>query len=72
MRPRHDVAPLTLTALAPLFRYSLSRDAYILRGVGAKRGPVLRERRRDVAPAAGGTERDERFARDETKATAGR
>ena len=45
MRPRHDVSPLALVALSPLFRYSLSRDAYILRGIGSKRGPVLRDRR---------------------------
>jgi hypothetical protein len=30
----------------PLFRYSLSRDAYVLRLIGNSRGPVLRRERR--------------------------
>jgi hypothetical protein len=45
-RRRHDVAPAVLVALRPLFRYSAQRDAWILRGVGARRGPVLTPRRR--------------------------
>jgi hypothetical protein len=32
--------------LAPFFRYSYGRDAYILRGVGDRVGPVLRLNRR--------------------------
>jgi hypothetical protein len=43
-RKRHTVGEATLTALRPLFRYSYSRDAYILRVVGARSGPVLRPR----------------------------
>ena len=35
-----------VVALSPVFRYSYSRDAYILRAVGTKRGPVLADRRR--------------------------
>jgi len=41
-RKRHAVGGATLTALRPLFRYSYSRDAYILRVVGARSGPVLK------------------------------
>ena len=32
--------------LRPLLRYSVSRDAYVLRGVGQQVGPVLRVNRR--------------------------
>ena len=69
MRPRHDLAPWKVTALAPLFRYSYSRDAYILRGIGSKRGPVLRVRRSmtPVEPA-----REGRFVHDEQNVRAGR
>jgi hypothetical protein len=49
-RPRHPVGPRTLTLLRPWFRYSQSRDAFVLR-VAGRRGPVLvskadRERQR--------------------------
>lgn len=40
-RPRHAVHPLLLGALRPAFRYSPGRDAYVLRVVGQRRGPVL-------------------------------
>jgi hypothetical protein len=43
------VAAQWLTLLEPVLRYSSSRDAYVLRGVGHHRGPVLREDRR-LAP----------------------
>ena len=45
-RPRRYVANHWLTMLRPFVRYSRSRDAYILRGVGSRLGPVLREDRR--------------------------
>jgi hypothetical protein len=32
--------------LSPLFTYNYSRDAFVLRGVGRRVGPVLREDRR--------------------------
>jgi O-antigen/teichoic acid export membrane protein len=51
-RPRHGVSPRVLFTLQPLFRYSLMRDAWILRGIGESYGPVLRATR--VAPAASG------------------
>jgi hypothetical protein len=41
MRPRRKVSPVTLRLLRPLFRRSWERDAWILRGVGNRRGPVL-------------------------------
>jgi hypothetical protein len=44
-RKRHAVDDAALTALRPLFRYSYSRDAYILRLVGARAGPVLTPKR---------------------------
>jgi hypothetical protein len=37
-----------LTLLWPLFRYSMSRDAYVLRLVGNRAGPVLVRRRADA------------------------
>jgi hypothetical protein len=42
-RPRKDVSHTTITVLSPFFRYSASRDAYVLRAVGNTHGPVLRE-----------------------------
>ena len=44
-RPRKPVSPPTVTLLWPLFRYSAIRDAYILRLIGGRRGPVLVVRR---------------------------
>src|SRR2546426_11456268 len=42
-RPRRYVSPRTMRLLRFLgFRYSMSRDAYILRLVGGRFGPVLR------------------------------
>jgi hypothetical protein len=35
-----------LVLLGPAFRYSRTRDAYVLRAVGNTRGPVLRIDRR--------------------------
>jgi hypothetical protein len=46
MRPRHNVASGVLKALKPLLRFSYTRDAYVLRLVGNRRGPVLRPRAR--------------------------
>jgi hypothetical protein len=41
-RKRTQVSRLTLFLLWPLFRYSFHRDAYVLRAVGERFGPVLR------------------------------
>jgi hypothetical protein len=47
-RPRKYVAKHWLTLMRPVLRYSRSRDAYVLRGLGHRIGPVLRvDRRRD-------------------------
>ncbi|MEA2189914.1 MAG: hypothetical protein QOI73_35 [Solirubrobacteraceae bacterium] len=43
-RPRRYVAPKLLWLLQPLMRQSPSRDAWILRVVGERYGPVLRRR----------------------------
>jgi hypothetical protein len=56
-RPRHYVSRTTLAFARPLFRYSLSRDAYVLRLIGNSRGPVLRRERRTKQAAHSGSER---------------
>ncbi len=45
-RPRRYLARHWMTVLRPLLRYSQTRDAYVLRGVGSSIGPVLRVDRR--------------------------
>jgi hypothetical protein len=45
-RPRHYVDRRLLAALRLVFTYNYSRDAYVLRGVGRHRGPVLKQDRR--------------------------
>jgi hypothetical protein len=42
-RPRKQVSPVVIKLLSPFFRYSTTRDAYVLRLGGEKRGPVLRD-----------------------------
>ena len=56
-RPRHYVSSMTLMLVRPLFRYSLSRDAYVLRLVGNSSGPVMRRERRRVQRDFAGPER---------------
>lgn len=56
-RPRHYVSGLVLLAMRPLFRFSLSRDAYVLRVIGNSHGPVLRRERRRQQREFGGAER---------------
>ena len=41
-RPRRTVAPALVGLFRPFLRYSSSRDAYVLRLIGTRRGPVLR------------------------------
>jgi hypothetical protein len=66
LRKRRYVSKQWFTLLSPLLRYSYSRDAYILRGVGRRVGPVLRpERRRRSehhSPSDGIERRAERLA----------
>jgi hypothetical protein len=45
-RPRRYIAGPWLLALRPVLRYSVTRDAFVLRGIGNTRGPVLRVNRR--------------------------
>jgi hypothetical protein len=45
-RPRHYVSKHWLVLLSPVFAYNYSRDAYVLRGIGRRVGPVLRSERR--------------------------
>jgi hypothetical protein len=45
-RPRRYVSPQLLRLLGPVLRYSSTRDAFVLRGVGSQVGPVLRQDRR--------------------------
>jgi hypothetical protein len=40
-RPRRQVNPALIRGLAPVVRYSAGRQAYVLRGVGGRLGPVL-------------------------------
>ena len=51
-RPRRPVSPATARLLSPLFRHSIGRDAYVLRAVGNRRGPVLVVRREPTAGRA--------------------
>jgi hypothetical protein len=45
-RRRRFLASHWLSLLAPVLRYSNSRDAYVLRAIGNRMGPVLRVDRR--------------------------
>lgn len=42
-RRRHHVHPVVLALLRPALRYSYTREAYVLRGIGNHRGPVFSE-----------------------------
>ncbi len=56
-RKRHYVSKNVLTLAWPLFRYSIARDAYVLRYIGSTRGPVLKQERRKRQRAFLGRER---------------
>jgi hypothetical protein len=57
-RPRKYLPRHWLLLLKPLFRYSSSRRAYVLRLIGDKTGPVLRpERRAKRQPRKNGRDR---------------
>lgn len=51
-RRRREVPQWAITLLSPAFTYNDHRRAYVLRGIGTRRGPVLRVRRRpeDLPP----------------------
>jgi hypothetical protein len=61
-RKRHALPDATVSLLRPLLRYSASRDAYVLRGVGNKAGPVV-QRRSAAGPFPRATRR-QRLARE--------
>lgn len=42
-RPRRVLPGILITLLSPFFRHSMGRDAYVLRGVGNRRGLVLKK-----------------------------
>jgi hypothetical protein len=57
-RPRRYVARHWLFLLRPMLRYSLTRDAFVLRRIGDSAGPVLRaDRRRHRQSSFVGVER---------------
>ena len=56
-RPRRFVSRGAIVLLRPFFRFSSSRDAYVLRLIGDTHGPVLRPERRRVHRAYDGPER---------------
>jgi hypothetical protein len=43
-RRRHHLSSVALAPLRVAFRYSASREAYVLRGVGDRYGPVLKRK----------------------------
>jgi hypothetical protein len=45
VRRRRYVSKALLAGLKPVFRHSETRDAYVLRLVGNRFGPVLKQRR---------------------------
>ncbi|HEY5427989.1 MAG TPA: hypothetical protein VIK04_02645 [Solirubrobacteraceae bacterium] len=56
-RPRRYVSSGLLTVLRPLFRYDYARSAYVMRLVGERYGPVLRDDRRRRQRSFEGAER---------------
>ncbi len=56
-RPRRYLRRHWIVLLAPLFDYNDNRDAYVLRGVGRRYGPVLKlDRRRRREPPIDGVD----------------
>lgn len=64
-RPRTPVSRRRLLLARVLFRYSYSRDAYVLRLVGNSRGPVLVPEAPQARSA--GADRGRRFSKDKVK-----
>jgi hypothetical protein len=67
-RPRRNVPRWVITALTPWFRYSASRNAWILRGIGHSAGPVLTttgSEQRSTAPERRGAKADQRRGKAE-------
>jgi hypothetical protein len=53
VRPRHEAPALVIAVMRPFMRYSYHRDAFVLRGVGNRYGPVLVRRQDDGVGASG-------------------
>jgi hypothetical protein len=52
VRTRHEAPAPLIAMVRPFMRYSSHRDAFVLRGVGNRFGPVIVRRENDgVAPA---------------------
>jgi hypothetical protein len=49
-RPRRHVNRTVLRGLTPVVRYSAGRQAYVLRGVGGRFGPVLVPKQQEREP----------------------
>ena len=62
-RPRRYIGRRWISIGRPVLRYSQPRDAYVLRVVGRKWGPVLRPDRRHAPAYEGDTERRRSHAR---------
>ena len=62
-RNPRTVHPAVMVVLNPLFRHSMTRDAYVLRGVGHRLGPVLRPHRPNGSLLALALEYESRAAR---------
>jgi len=61
-RPRRYIDERLLPVIVPAFRYSRSRDAFVLRGIGNSVGPVLRVDRRSAQRAFNGADRRAKVA----------
>ncbi|HSZ14189.1 MAG TPA: hypothetical protein VK790_09155 [Solirubrobacteraceae bacterium] len=61
-RPRRYIARHWLAVARPLLRYSAAREAYVLRVVGRRYGPVVRPDRRAVSRASAFSGADRRRA----------
>lgn len=45
-RKRHELGRVWLEILRPFLRYSMGRDAWVIRGIGSSHGPVFVRRDR--------------------------
>jgi hypothetical protein len=59
-RTRHYVSPGALTLGRPVLSFDYAREAYVLRGIGDRLGPVLREDRRRGRSSSNGYKGPER------------
>jgi hypothetical protein len=69
-RTRRYIAPSLFVIVTPAFRYSRTRDAFVLRGVGSSFGPVLRIDRRSRQHQFNGADRRRPTAAERRQARA--